>query len=393
MKHHVATSIEEARVSAEVAAFVVRVALAHYPDPLTAMRAVGKVAAFVAQFQGKVGPSKMVREGQGWRLRPMMPAFPSKAFEQWALRHLESEVPTGEIRPMLSAAQFAVTNRCPMHCQHCSAERELAKRDRMDLASLQGFVHSLQRARVSQIVLTGGEPMVRLADVLTLIREAGPESEFWMNTSGLGLDDRAAEQLAEAGLTGVWLSLDSERAEEHDAMRGWPGAFDQVQAAASSAQRAGLVVGVSMVATRELIDRAGLDAYAELATRMGAVAIRVITPKAVGRWRGADVGLSDDQVRALAEWTDAMNGGPLKHERPFVLCDEVVSRRIGCKQAGELSVYIDSFGEVHGCPFCLRTGGSLVDGTLDEALANLRRSGCSRFASPMVGVTRPGVRP
>ena len=108
-----------------------------------------------------------------------------------------------------------------------------------------------------------------------------------------------------------------------------------------------------------------------------------MTPKAVGRWEGADVVLDDAHIAALAKWTDAMNGGPLKRERPFVLCDEVVSRRVGCKQAGELSVYVDSFGEVHGCPFCMRTGGSLLDGSLDQALRNLRENGCSRFAAPL----------
>jgi pyruvate-formate lyase-activating enzyme len=77
------------------------------------------------------------------------------------------------LRPVPSAGVLvAVTNRCPLHCAHCSASSTPTSRQ-PDADALVGFVDSFRRGRAPRVlVLTGGEPLLRPGLVVDLAERA-----------------------------------------------------------------------------------------------------------------------------------------------------------------------------------------------------------------------------
>ena len=101
---------------------------------------------------------------------------------------------------------------------------------------------------------TGGEPLLR-EDITELLREAsGLGLEMRLQTNGMLLTEEKAEELREAGLTSIMISLDSDRPEEHDAVRG-AGTWEKAVTAVQAAQAAGLSVRVNSVLTQKNRDR------------------------------------------------------------------------------------------------------------------------------------------
>jgi len=222
--------------------------------------------------------------------------------------------------------------------------------------------------------------MLRLDDILALCRASRPETDYWIATSGFRLDGPAAAQLAEAGLTGVCISMDHFEADRHDTFRGRAGSFRQVQRAARHVREAGLVLCLTLCATREFVSVENLEHYAKLAGELGAGFIQILEPRAVGRYDGCDVELSAEQLALLDEFKMNVNADPGRAHLPAVIYHGDYQRRLGCYGAGRWYVFVNSAGEVNACPFCASSAGSSLDGPLEEVLERVERSGCQAYS-------------
>jgi pyrroloquinoline quinone biosynthesis protein E len=169
------------------------------------------------------------------------------------------------VRPLGLLAEL--TYRCPLHCPYCS--NPVAVRDATEL-TLPEWFRVLTEARglgVLQLHLTGGEPLAR-TDLVPLVTR-GRELGFYVSlvTSGVGLDERRASELALAGLDHVQLSMqDADRAaaEEVAGAR----VFDRKLAAARMVTALHLPLTINVVLHRGNIGRVG--AIADLAAALGA---------------------------------------------------------------------------------------------------------------------------
>jgi pyrroloquinoline quinone biosynthesis protein E len=160
-----------------------------------------------------------------------------------------------------------LTYRCPLHCPYCS--NPVAVPDTAELALSEWF-RVLEQARhlgVLQLHLSGGEPLARpdLTPLVARARELG----FYVSlvTSGVGLDEPRASELAHAGLDHVQLSLqDADRAAADETA----GArvFDRKMAAAAAITMLGLALTINVVLHRANISRIG--AIADLAAALRA---------------------------------------------------------------------------------------------------------------------------
>jgi len=317
-----------------------------------------------------------------------VPGYPSVAFDRFIERELDRVVPFRDAPPALQIAILGVTKRCPLRCEHCCEWEALNQPDALSLADLQAMVSRFQARGVGQILLTGGEPLQRFDDILTLLGSAERDTDFWLLTSGCGLTAERAERLAKAGLTGVSVSLDHCDRDAHDRFRGREGSYAWVERAAANARNAGLALGLSLCATRTFISRSNLDRYAQLARELGAGFIQILEPKAVGRYAGQDVALNRDQVSLLEEFTLRLNFDPGSRDMPTVAYVESSTRRTRCVAAGDRYAYVDPDGHLHACPFCRTSVGHVLTGALDTGLDALREHGC-RAASLRPG--RPGT--
>ena len=360
---------------------VARLALSRY-QPARAIQAVralhGEFRAARPDMGSRLTP-KLVRGAGRYFFHLNYPGFPSPAFDRFMARELSRVVFPRAPSTSLQTLILAITQRCPLSCQHCSEWKTLNRPDRLSREDLLKITSRFEAYGVTQILLTGGEPMLRLDDILALCGAAHPGTDYWIATSGQGLDAGAAARLAEGGLAGVSLSMDHIEPERHDTFRGRSGSFRQVLRAARSVREANLVLCLSLCATREFVSRQNLDRYARLAAELGAGFIQILDPRAVGRYEGRKVALSPEQVALLDDFTLTLNKDPASSHLPVVIYHGYYQRRLGCYGAGRRFLFVNSAGEVHACPFCPTSAGSCLDGPLDEVLERVGQFGCQVY--------------
>jgi pyrroloquinoline quinone biosynthesis protein E len=148
-----------------------------------------------------------------------------------------------------------LTYGCPLHCPYCSNPLELAAY--ADELTTSEWLRVLAEARelgVLQLHLSGGEPLLR-RDLLEIVHSAR-ELGLYTNliTSALGLTSRRAEQLRDAGLDHVQISIQADEAELSDRIAGTP-SFERKLAAARLVKELGWPLTLNVVLHRQNIDR------------------------------------------------------------------------------------------------------------------------------------------
>jgi pyrroloquinoline quinone biosynthesis protein E len=161
-----------------------------------------------------------------------------------------------------------LTYGCPLHCPYCSNPLELAAyADELTTAEWLRVVAEARELGVLQLHLSGGEPLLR-RDLLEIVHGAS-ELGLYTNliTSALGLTSRRAEQLRDAGLDHVQISIQADEAAQSDRIAGTP-SFERKLAAARLVKELGWPLTLNVVLHRQNIDRiAGLlDLAEELGT-------------------------------------------------------------------------------------------------------------------------------
>lgn len=151
--------------------------------------------------------------------------------------------------------RVSVTDRCDLRCTYCMAENMtfLPKRDLLTLEELERLCSAFVARGVRKIRLTGGEPLVR-KNIMHLVRalgekvKSGEMDELTLTTNGTQLA-RFADELAEAGMRRINVSLDTLDPEKFREVTRW-GDLKQVMAGLDAAQKAGLQVKINAVALK-----------------------------------------------------------------------------------------------------------------------------------------------
>jgi cyclic pyranopterin phosphate synthase len=113
----------------------------------------------------------------------------------------------------IGSVRVSVTDRCNFRCRYCMPAEGLpwlAKPELLTFEEIHRLVHVLAGMGVSQVRLTGGEPLVRrgLPELVGMLANVPGVEDLSLTTNGVLLD-RLAGPLVEAGLRRVNVSLDS----------------------------------------------------------------------------------------------------------------------------------------------------------------------------------------
>jgi MoaA/NifB/PqqE/SkfB family radical SAM enzyme len=281
-----------------------------------------------------------------------MPAYPSKAYDDYINKKFEQLLPVNKKTNALTFIILAITTKCPFRCEHCFEWENLNKKETFTREQLKQIIDKYQDEGICQFHLSGGEPMVRIKDLLYLIRTAKKTSEFWIYTSGFNFTSENARALTEAGATGVVVSLDHYDADMHNDFRGFPGAFEYAVQAIRNAREEGLLVAVSLCVTRAFANWANLLQYVEFVNSLGVHFVQLLEPKSVGHYRGKTVLLNTEQLNVLERFYLTLNYKPKYQDYPAIIYHGYHQRRLGCFSAGYDNLYIDSAGNINACPFC-----------------------------------------
>ncbi|GAA4049119.1 hypothetical protein GCM10022409_39560 [Hymenobacter glaciei] len=375
-----ASRLQRALVAGLIKLAEVRLLFRFLRTPARVKRAVDGVEDLKRTYYGDLKVQKIARVAGRYYREYQTPGWPSAAYDAYVATTINRHVPFRGDTETLNLVFLAITKKCPLACEHCFEWDALNQKENLTREHIRDMVAAFQARHVSQIFFSGGEPMLRVNDLVAVVAGAKPGTDFWVITSGFNFTRENAGRLKRAGFTGVTISLDHHEPARHNAFRGSPQAYQNAVQAATYAQEVGLVVNLSLCATQEFTTEANLLAYARLARQLGVAFIQILEPRAVGHYAGRNVDPSPAQIALLEEFYLKLNFGPDFLDWPMVHYYGYHQRRMGCSGAADRFLYVDTDGDMHACPFCQKKSGSALCGSLDASLQAIKTGGCHAFA-------------
>ncbi|MFC1563614.1 radical SAM/SPASM domain-containing protein [candidate division KSB1 bacterium] len=357
------------------------IALTIYRNPFTAGKVLKRLMEKRRLVKGNIPVQKYVKANNRYFWSAAVPGWPSLPFISFIKNELNRLHPYRLDNGHLLTMIFSITNKCHLQCEHCFEWDNLDIKEKLSFDDLKEILKKFQARGIDQIQLSGGEPLRRLNDAVELIKTAGPNTEFWLLTSGYGLTPERASRLKAAGLTGVNISLDHWDEKPHNEFRNNDKSFYWAKEAALNSRKVDMAVCFSLCPVKDFISVENLWKYADLTKRLGAGFIRILEPKNAGRFNGKDVELNEVHKKTLREFDLTMNSDPLYRDMPIVMFPGVHQDTIGCFGAGNRYLYVDSNGDLHACPFCQNKVGNVLKDSLEESIQKMREIGCHNFKS------------
>ncbi len=139
--------------------------------------------------------------------------------------------------------RISVTDKCNLRCVYCMPEEGLPwlKRDALlSYEEITEIVRQMAPLGLRKIRITGGEPLVRrdLSRLVRMLRAIPGIEDLALSTNAVLLPD-LADELRDAGVDRLNVSLDSLISERVDAISRRPGSAEQIFRGLEAAERAG----------------------------------------------------------------------------------------------------------------------------------------------------------
>ena len=354
-----------------------------YRNPFRAISEMKRLRDLRNKVHGNTVISKYIKSGSQYFWNSDYCGYPSKnlksAIHNEFLRNNGTVTGIFNNKPQLQTLIWGITNRCPLSCSHCYEWDNIAQHDRLDLQELKKILAVFIANGIRHIQFSGGEPLSRFCDLVELVREASPTMDCWLLTSGFGLTHDKASALKSAGLKGANISLDHWNPDMHNNFRNNSKSYAMATEAVRNCLGTGMIASLSLCATREFVTEENLLEYAKLAKQLGAHFIRILEPRAIGKFARQKVHLENQQVEMVSDFAIRMNQDPRYKDFPIVTFFGYHQRKMGCFGAGNRYFYIDPNGDAHACPFCRGKIGNLLEQPFIEILDKMKSIGCHQF--------------
>jgi len=314
---------------------------------------------FLLQYLRKFKPRKV---GRYLILHSHLPPVNSKAYTRFINEHLLAKT----YGP--SHAQIALTNACPQNCEYCYNKDRKGKV--MDTAVIKKVVQELKDMGVFWLGFTGGEPLLQ-KDIVEITESVGDDCAVKLFTTGCTLTRQLAQDLRDAGLFSVSVSLDHWKQEAHDKVRRYTGAFQTALKAIDIFKSLGDVdVGVSAVLSKEMIKRGEVEEFLKFLIELDIheAWLSECKPSVQDFWTD-DLVVTEQERLKLVELQDSYN----REGKITVnyLAHFEGKEHFGCN-AGHKMVYIDPFGEVSPCVFIPMTFGNVREESLEKIFKEMK---------------------
>ena len=259
---------------------------------------------------------------------------------------------------------FDPTSACNMHCVGCWAG-EYGHKNNLSFEDMDKIVTEGKELGVYLYMLTGGEPLVRKADILKLA-EKHNDVQFAIYTNSTLIDEPFCEEVRRLGNIAFMLSIEG-TPETNDARRG-EGHYAAVMNAMDLLKKYGIIFGTSICYTRQNIEAVTNDAFMRFLCEKGAHFGFYFHYMPVGNEAAPELMPTTEQrkyiIKRIRE-IRANQGGKQIYTMDFQNDGEYVG---GCIAGGRNYFHINSNGDAEPCVFIHYSNVNIKDHTLLEVL-------------------------
>ncbi|MBI2378231.1 MAG: radical SAM protein [Deltaproteobacteria bacterium] len=304
------------------------------------LNALSEAIFFEMAFRN-FGPASMIRGLHGFFPHIFMPDFHGPHFDEALQRIVFSKKGPNIL-------YFSLTGSCPCRCEYCFAGAGGAQADDIGDAAALSVATSVARLRIPLVNISGGEPLSRYSRLLKTVRALSAGSEVRMFTSGIGLTQGRLHELREAGLKGLFVSLDGDDPKAFDHARRTPGAFDAAVNALTLSAREDMLTFINCVVDRTRFrDREQIVSFLRFVEKIDPrIVVNFLPQLATGR--GADA-VSFDRPDQCDELAQRIVSTAESIGRPVSMLFGKVDRFIGCPGAGGKLMNVDISGNMTVC--------------------------------------------
>ena len=253
------------------------------------------------------------------------------------------------------------TSACNLHCTGCWAA-EYGNKLNLSLDELDDIIRQGKDMGVYFYIYTGGEPLVRKKDIITLC-ERHPDCEFLSFTNGTLIDEAFADEMLRVKNFIPAISLEGFEAAT-DGRRG-NGVFEKATHAMKLLQAKHLPFGISACYTSANIDSIASDAYIDFICGLGARFIWYFLYMPVGNDAAPQLLPNPEQREYMYHRIREIRATKPIFAMDFQNDGEYVG---GCIAGGRRYLHINANGDVDPCVFIHYSNANIRSCTLLEAL-------------------------
>jgi radical SAM protein with 4Fe4S-binding SPASM domain len=276
---------------------------------------------------------------------------------------------------------WELTQACELSCDHCRADAQPDRHpDELTTAEGKALLEDVREFGEGQLVVfSGGDPCKR--EDLTELVEYGTDIGLTVTLTPSGTSELTAdvvEELTDAGLKRLALSVDGASAAAHDDFRGEDGSFEETRAAARAAREAGLPLQINTTVCQRTVE--DLPEIRDLVADLGAVLWSVFFLVPVGRGRVLEP-ISPERSEEVMAWLADVEAGAdfavktteAPHYRRVVQQEQAgdnSSTGRGGILAGDGFAFVSHVGDVYPSGFLPESAGNVRETDVVEVYRN-----------------------
>ncbi len=261
---------------------------------------------------------------------------------------------------------FDPTSACNRKCKGCWSA-QYGHEQNLTLDEMRSIVSQGKQLGTHNYMMTGGEPLMRRDDIVTLCKE-NRDCFFLIYTNASLIDQRLCDEIHEAGNITLALSIEGQR-EFNDFRRG-SGTYDKTIDAMKLLLENKILFGVSVCYTQKNIPSVTDDTFLDFLVEKGAKYAWYFNYMPVGQGAVSELIPTPEQRKFMYEWMRKIRNS--KTGKPIFVVDfqddgEYVG---GCIAGGRNYFHINSAGDIEPCVFIHYSDSNIRTHTLLQALKN-----------------------
>ena len=253
------------------------------------------------------------------------------------------------------------TSACNLHCTGCWAA-EYGSKLNLSYEELDDIIRQGMELGIRFFLYSGGEPLVRKADILRLC-EAHPDCEFSAFTNGTLIDEAFADEMLR--VKNFIPAISVEGFEEATDSRRGAGTFKRVERAMAILKQRRLPFGVSCCYTSKNVEVTGSEEYFDQMIAWGAKFCWLFTYMPVGNAAVPELMVTPEQRKFMYEQVRAFRSTKPIFTMDFWNDGEYAG---GSVAGGRRYLHINANGDIEPCAFIHYSDSNIREKTILEAL-------------------------